>query len=214
MTTLDTAPRMETETPVRRRAFGSLLGGAILVVLGGLWALDLAGVFSLEPTVVLPAVLIVIGLALVIGAADGPHSGLVVAGVFLSVAVVAAAAIPLAPFTVGVGDRRYLVTDQADLAPRYQLGLGNLVLDLSDLDLEESATVAVSVGAGDITVILPADTPVAIDATTGAGEVGFLGETTEGVALDRQYQSEGFDIAPIGLSLDLDVGAGRIEVTR
>jgi hypothetical protein len=193
---------------------GPILGGSILVILGGLWALDLAGALNLKAAVVLPSVLIVIGLALIVGAADGPHSGLIVTGMFLSVAVIVLAATPLSSWTGGVGERRYRVTDQAALEPRYAVGVGELVLDLRDLALVDSASVAVSVGAGDLTVLLPPSVAVDIEATSGAGEVALLGEKAEGLAVSRSYRSEGFDTADLGLSLDLDVGAGSIEVTR
>ena len=90
MSTIDTIPRVEPRVSPpqpRRSRFGSYLGGAVLVVLGGLWALDLAGTIDVRLAVVLPSLLIIFGLALIIGATEGPHSGLVVAGLFLSIAV-------------------------------------------------------------------------------------------------------------------------------
>ena len=97
VSTIDTIPRVEPRVfppQPKRSRFGSYLGGAVLVVLGGLWALDLAGTIDVRLAVVLPSLLIIFGLALIIGATEGPHSGLVVAGLFLSIAVVIAAAVP------------------------------------------------------------------------------------------------------------------------
>ena len=142
MNAIDTIPHTAPGAlPTPRRHFGSLLGGLILVELGGLWILDLAGVIELQLAIVLPSVLIVIGLALVIGANDGPHSGLVVAGLFMAIAVVLAAALPITALSGGIGERRFHVIEQASLAPNYQVGIGNVQLDLRDLKMDESAVV-------------------------------------------------------------------------
>jgi predicted membrane protein len=187
--------------------------GGLLVVFGGLWALDVSDTIEIRATVVLPIVLAVLGLGLIVGARNGPHGGLIVAGVFLSLMVVAAAAIP-ASFTAGVGDRRFVVTEQAQLESNYEVGLGNLVLDLSELDLSQLRSVAVSVGAGELSVVLPDAIPVRITATSGAGEINLLGQRTDGVAVSREYQSESYTDSAVRLNLDLTVGAGSIEVKR
>jgi predicted membrane protein len=187
--------------------------GGLLVVLGGLWALDVADTVEIRAAIVLPIVLAVLGLGLIIGASDGPHSGLIVAGVFLSLIVVTAAAIP-ASFTAGVGDRRFVVTEQSQLESIYEVGLGNLVLDLSELDLSQVRSVTISVGAGELSVVLPDEIPVRISATSGAGEINLLGQRTDGVAVSREYQSESYTTSDVRLTLDLTVGAGSIEVKR
>lgn len=216
--TTDTLPKPEAETasppPRRGRDYGAWVIGALLVVFGVLWLLDVAGVFSLRVAVVLPTLLAVLGLALIFGAWDGPHTGLVVFGVFLTVAVVVAAVSPPNAFRGGIGERNFAVGSQGQLAPRYDVGLGDLRLDLSDLTLTESAEVDVTVGAGEILVELPADIPVTIDASVGAGEIDLLGDTVDGVSVTRSYTSEGFAGAEDTLTLDLDVAAGKIEVTR
>lgn len=221
MSVIDTAPRLEsavepTRGPGRRptgSGFGSYLGGAVLVVLGGLWAFDLAGTIDVRLAVVLPSLLIVFGLALIFGATEGPHSGLVVAGLLLSVAVVIAAALP-PTFSGGVGEREFRVTEQARLSSTYEVGFGDLRLDLRDLEMVESADVGVSAGAGQITVLLPPSVPVDVIASSGAGEVDLLGESSEGLAVSRTYRSESYDTAEVRLSMVIDVTAGAIEVTR
>ncbi|HJU81025.1 MAG TPA: LiaF domain-containing protein [Acidimicrobiia bacterium] len=214
MQTLDAAPA--TSTPLlsqRRNRFGATLLGAILLVLGGLWALDVADAIDIRATVVVPAVLAVLGLGLIVGAANGPHSGLIVAGVFLSLAVVAAAAVPT-PFAGGMGDRRFVVTEQSQLRSAYQVGVGNLVLDLNEIHLSQAKSVSISVGAGELSVLLPDEIPVRINATSGAGEINLLGQRTDGVAVSREYQSDGYAASDVRLNLDLNVGAGSIEVKR
>ena len=214
MTAVDVKPVDVEHQPPRRREYGSTVLGAILVVVGLLWMLDAVDLIELRGAIVLPAALAVVGVALIAGAFDGPHSGLVVFGVFLTVAVVASAITPLDAWRGGIGERRHVVERQADLAPEYRLGMGDMRLDLSDLRLTESAVVSASVGAGTIWIELPSDMPVSIDATAGAGTVELFGETSEGLAVDREYESSGFADADVTLTLDLDVSAGEIEVTR
>lgn len=216
MQTTDTLvrPQPTLEPEKRRISFGSLLGGAILVVLGSLWTLDVAEVVELRWAIVLPALLTVIGLGLIFGAWSGPHSGPVVAGLFLSIAVIGLAVFPLNSFSGGVGNHQFRVTEQTSLAPDYEVGVGDLTLDLSDLVMVESAAVQVSVGAGNVTVVLPPSVPVDVEGTIGAGQMNLLGERGDGLSVNRHYQSEGFEGANITLTLDLNVGAGNIEVAR
>lgn len=216
MSTTDTLERPGTETaPTQKtRPYGAIVSGALLVVVGGLWLLDAIDVLELRAAMVLPVVLAVIGLALIIGAFDGPHTGLVVAGVFVSIAVLAVAAAPPDAFHGGIGERDIRVTDQANLAPRYDVGVGEMRLDLGDLEMTYSDAVDVTVGAGDLTILLPPDVPVDIDASVGAGQVNLLGETSDGLSVNRTYTSDGFESAAVRLTLDLDVAAGNIRVDR
>ena len=216
MSTTDTLERPETEMVPgpKRRPYGATVAGAVLVVVGGLWLFDAIDVIDLRVAFVLPAILAVIGLALIIGAFDGPHAGLVVAGIFVSIAALAVAAAPPDAFHGGIGERDIRVTDQANLAARYDVGLGELSLDLSDLTMTESAEIDVTVGAGELTILLPPTIPVDIDASAGAGQIDLLGETGDGISVNRTYTSDGFDSATVRLTLDLDVAAGNITVER
>lgn len=196
------------------RPYGSIVLGLVLVAAGILWLLDALDVFDLRAALVLPILLALVGLALIIGSFDGPHSGLVVFGVFLTVAVVLTAVFPPNAFSGGIGERTFRVASQESLDPSYNVGMGTLTLDLSELSLTESTSVDVTVGAGEMLIRLPADVPVAIDASAGAGEVNLLGEQTDGLSVNREYRSPDYDTAEVTLTLDLNVAAGEIEVTR
>ena len=75
MSTTDTLERPETtQAPAPQRGrYGAIVTGALLMVVGGLWLLDVTDVIDLEAAMVLPVALGVIGLALIIGSFDGPH---------------------------------------------------------------------------------------------------------------------------------------------
>ena len=216
MSTTDTLERPETSVvPAPKRSrYGAIVTGALLIVVGGLWLLDVTDVIELEAAMVLPAVLAVIGLALIIGSFDGPHTGLIVAGVFVTIAVLAVAATPPDAFNGGIGERNIRVTDQANLTDQYNVGLGELRLDLSDLAMTESAEIEATVGAGDLTIMLPPGVPVDIDAAAGAGQIDLFGEIDNGISVSDTYTSDGFDSATVTLTLELDVAAGNIKVER
>lgn len=204
----------EVKPPRRRRLYGPMVLGAILVVAGGIWLLDALDAFSLRASIALPAILAVVGLALIVGSFDGPHSGLVVFGVFLTIAVVAAAVVPSGAFEGGIGQREFVVTNQTDLSTNYDVAMGDLTLDLSDLVLTESATIDVAVGTGQMRIQLPSGVPVTIDAAVEAGQIDLLGETADGLSVTRSYTSPGFANAAVRLTLDLNVVAGQIEVRQ
>jgi predicted membrane protein len=217
MTTPDTPDQaVQTAPPTKPpgRTYGPVVAGLLLVAVGLLWFLDVLDVIELRFALVVPAVLAVIGLALIIGAFDGPHTGLVIAGVFVTIATLALAVVPDGVFSGGVGERNIVVADQSELKERYDLGLGEMNLDLSDLDLTSSATIAASVGAGQLRITLPPDIPVAIEARVGAGEIDLLGEGADGISVDLDHTSDGFDTAPITLTLELSVATGEIKVER
>lgn len=214
---VDTRPQpVVTETPPKppRPNYAAWVVGGLMVVFGILWLLDIAGVLTLRASLVLPTILAVVGVALILGARDGPHTGLVVVGVFLTLAVIAIATTPPEAFSGGVGERSFVVRAPDELAARYELGVGDLRLDLRDLTLAESAEVEVAVGAGEMVVVVPDDIPVSVDASVGAGEIELFGEAVDGLSVVKSYVSPGFDEADVTLTLDLDVAAGRIEVRR
>lgn len=191
--------------------YGTIVTGIVLVILGTVWLLDAADLVSVRLTMVVPIALAVVGLALIVGSFRGQHPGLVTLGVFLTIATLLISFVP-AGFRGGIGDREITVTQESQLEERYDLALGKLTLDLSGLEMTESATIAMSVGAGEIQVRMPPDIPFRVEASVGAGEVLVLDEASEGLLPTHNYTSPGFDTAPVTLTLNVNVGAGKVEV--
>jgi predicted membrane protein len=214
VSTPDTTSTTVTTPGPSRHTYGAVVAGIVLVVVGALWLLHATDVIELDFGILVPAILAVIGIALIIGSFDGAHTGLVIAGVFLTILTLALAVAPAGAFRGGVGERNIMVGQQSELADRYDLGLGEMSLDLSELDLTSSAEIAVSVGAGQINIILPEDLEVDIDASAWAGQIDLLGERAEGLSVTLDYTSDGFDTAPVTLTLDVNVAAGDIKVER
>jgi hypothetical protein len=195
-------------------AAATVLVGALLVLIGIGWLLDAAGV-EVPWRAVLPAALIAVGLACVAGAFRGRQHALMVVGVVLAVVLSLAAAanwdleIPLGG---GVGDRTERPTTPADLTG-YELGVGNLVVDLRQLQVPPGTTrVQARVGVGELAVEVPQGVSVAVVARSGLGQVQALGQEEGGLASRIDTVSEaGGDRR---LELDLRVGLGQVRVER
>lgn len=193
-------------------SYGTIVTGIVLVALGLVWLLNATDLVTVRLSMVIPIALAVVGLALIAGSFRGQHPGLITLGVFLTVATLLVAFLPTG-FRGGVGDRQVTVTQMSQLEERYDLFLGKIELDLSGLEMTESATVGISIGAGEAQVRVP-DVPFRVEASVGAGEIIVEGESSDGLLPNLNFSSPGFDTAPITLTLDINVGAGKIEVRR
>ena len=195
-------------------AAATVLVGALLVLVGIGWLLDAAGV-EVPWRAVLPAALIAVGLACVAGAFRGRQHALMVVGIALAVVLSLAAAADWdleIPLGGGVGDRTERPTTPADLTG-YELGVGNLVVDLRQLQVPPGTTrVQARVGVGELAVEVPQGVSVAVVARSGLGQVQALGQEEGGLASRIDTVSEaGGDRR---LELDLRVGLGQVRVER
>jgi len=112
----------------------------------------------------------------------------------------------------GIGNRDYRPASSADLHDHYELGIGQLVIDLRNTDLPNGdVPLKVDVGIGEARVIVPDDVCVVADTEVGMGNVSFFGHDTGG--LDVDYEDA--PVSPAGttrLLLKGNVGAGQISV--
>ena len=194
-------------------AAATVLVGALLILVGIAWLLDAGGV-EVPWRAILPGALIAVGLACVAGAFRGRQHALLVVGVALMLVLSLAVAadwdldVPLG----GVGDRTERPSAPADLT-EYELGVGNLQVDLRQLQVPAGTTVVEArVGIGELAVEVPGGVSVEVVARSGLGEVQVLGEQEGGFATRVATPSEaGGDRR---LRLDLRVGLGQVRVER
>ena len=133
--------------------------------------------------------------------------------VVVIVALVSAAAVALAWFDVGIGDgtgtRIEAPANAAELEPSYELGIGNLQVDLSRLSpIVDETHVSAKVGIGDLKITVPPDVSVAASAHAKVGEVYVLNRHDDGRNASVTVGSGGL------LVIDAKVGAGRIDIVR
>jgi hypothetical protein len=196
------------EPPRRRRPVGL---GLVLIAVGVLWMLSLAGI-DLRWEIVLPAALVVVGLLVVLSPTWGGGDGLIGLGIVLAILALVLA-VP-SPAAFSAGDRTIAVTDVADLEARYGLGAGTMTLDLRELELPTGTTeVRAGVNLGELVVLVPPDVTIAGEGRVAMGEVERFGRASGGIAPRAELASPGDDADRI-LELDLRVGLGQIEVRR
>ena len=141
--------------------------------------------------------------------------GLVVAILFFAIAV------PLGIFaaststdSLDIGSDTVTPTSLAEVdGESFTHTAGDLTYDLSGLDFAgRAADMSVTLGAGTLTIEVPDDVTVNLDAEVGAGELDVFGERTDGIGLSRQgtYDGTGEGV----LDLEVDVTVGELEVTR
>ena len=214
--TTEPIPPAGPAAPVDHRgpATATVLLGALLVLVGIGWLLDSAGI-EVPWRALLPAALIAVGLACVAGAFRGRQHALMVVGVALVVVLSVAVAADWdldVPWTAGVGDRTERPTTPAELR-EYELGVGNLVVDLSRLQVPAGTTaVEARLGVGELVVELPDGVSVEVVASSGLGEVQVLGQQEGGFASRIDTAAE------LGggrrLRVDARVGLGQVRVDR
>jgi phage shock protein PspC (stress-responsive transcriptional regulator) len=201
---------------------GSLLTrvtlGLTLLTAGVLWLLDVADVIAISPASILAASLLVIGLGLLVGAVVGRGRGLIGVGLVLLPLVLLAELVSPMAFTAGdvrqaVGEQRIVVTSSDDLEGSYQLGAGQLTLDLRDVVVEGTEDLRVQVGFGEIVVIVPEDVDVEVTGQLAGGELVAFGRTSSGLGVDRTIRDEVDD--PTGLlRIEVQVAFGQATVRR
>jgi phage shock protein PspC (stress-responsive transcriptional regulator) len=190
----------------RRAALG--IGLLILcgfVAFGGAWAAAAGG------ETVVAILVIAAGAAIAAGAFLKPVRWLILPALALalSAGTVSAAGIDL---DGGIGDREYRPSSTVDLRDRYQLGMGELIVDLRDTDLPAGDTpLEIDLGVGSAQLIVPDDVCVATTASIGAGYAGVFENDNEGIDVDFDDQRD----SPPGTSrlvVDADIGFGELLI--
>lgn len=198
----------------RQPSLGTILFGGFLILIGLLWLLDRTEIVDLSWKVVLPGILVLVGLALIIASRSGSHDGLITIGAILTV-VLTFTSLTDINLDLSVGDKNARPTTIEELEDEYALGIGDMTVDLTQLDFPPGeTTVAASVGIGELLVLLPEGVAARIEWDAGVGEVKVLGdEKAEGVGRDGEHTTPDFETAEQRVILELSIGVGNIEVT-
>lgn len=129
--------------------------------------------------------------------------------------VLVAAAIFAAVFHVhvgnGIGDRTYDVTALSDLRSEYKLGIGDLRVDMRDVQLPVGVTpLRMRVDVGRLVLVVPHNAALRVHSEADVGSVNLLGRSVDGREIDRGVDESGKRV----LELDAHVGAGSLHVER
>jgi len=201
--------------PREHSALGMITVCLLLVVLGVAAALTASGAIDPEGDDLLAVSVGTIGAGLLVGAWFGRARWLTWLGIPLLLALIVVSTSNVS-FKGGVGDRRYDPSTAAEIQPEYRVGVGNVRLDLSNVDLSKQLVrTKVSAGVGNVQVIVPRTADVAVDGRAGIGEVNLLGQVANGTSAQRSVVDHGpGGDGTIDLTLDLDVSIGQVEVDR
>jgi phage shock protein PspC (stress-responsive transcriptional regulator) len=199
--------------PERRPSLG-LPAFGVLVAAGGLLALLEAVGVDVPWGIALAVAAIAVGLVVALGAIFHLKTG----ALFLVGIVLAATAIVVSTadvhLTGSVGQRVVHAATASDLQRNYDVAVGELTLDLSNVKLPAGEThVDADVGVGQLTVNVPDDTNLVVTATNGAGNIDVLGQTRDGWDQDLRLNELGTG-SRATLILDAHVGLGDIDVRR
>ncbi len=132
-------------------------------------------------------------------------------GLFVA-AIATATVVTFAWFNVslndGVGEKTYQPTSNNNLKKKYELGIGNLRVDLSRVGpVTKETHLKASVGLGSLRVIVPQDAAVLINAHAKVGDLTVLNDHDDG-------KNAEISVGQGPLVIDANVGAGRIDVVR
>ncbi len=197
--------------PARPFPIGRFLAGAFLVVLGIGWLLDAVGAVHLDWDAILPIALILVGVALGVSAWRGKaNGGLIALGVVLTVLLTIGTIVNV-PFGGGVGDRTERPTSLASVPGRYELSMGKLTIDLTDLQptaAGEQVTIKARVGLGQLVVLVPVSESPPVHAKVGVGDAQVFDREEGGIGVDLEVPGD----QGASYRLELSVGMGQIQV--
>ena len=201
-------PPRRPRSPVGLMTLGALLvAGAIM-----------AGVVAVNPDGIpwdttLAIFTIAMGAILAVAGLFG-RARLAVVTAFSVTAVIAVLVGSNLHLTGGVGDRAYRPVGTEAIQSRYELGVGQLRIDLRDATLSKAVPTRIhaELGVGRLLVIVPDDVRLTVNADARAGNVELDTQYSSGTDLERSLT-----VGPVKgprVVLDADVGLGSIEVRR
>jgi phage shock protein PspC (stress-responsive transcriptional regulator) len=196
--------------PKQSSILGRLAFATLLIVVGVMGVGQSAGWWDPYPRHYAGAVIATFGVALVIGAFVGRARWLIAVGLVTAPLLIGAALLNV-PMVGGFGNPHYAPTSSTELSSEYRLAGGEMILDLTALDLAAGETVQIdtSIAFGRLEIRVPDGLGVNIQAQVDAGEIDRNGVLVDdGINLESNQILEG-DRA---VELDAHVGFGKIDI--
>jgi phage shock protein PspC (stress-responsive transcriptional regulator) len=198
-----------SRSPIFVPTLGLLVAGAGIV-----GVLDATDAVAVDWTLALAGGVVLVGLAVAVGAFFGRTGALAVFGAFLAVVMVAAVSVDV-PLRGPIGERTERPLSAASLEEEYEHSIGSLTVDLGSIELPPGRTdVKAAVGIGELIVRVPEGVRVEANADVTAGEADLFGARENGWQVDHDVVVDGARPGAPTLVLDVDVGFGDLEVHR
>jgi phage shock protein PspC (stress-responsive transcriptional regulator) len=212
-------PKVKKSKPPKSM-LGRLTMAVMLIGISLMALLELANVVHFQPFEYAAVAMGIVALGLIVGAWIGRAHWLIIIGLLIAPVLFFSALLPKVS-EWSVGDPGFLPTSVADVPESYDLGIGQLTVDLTQLTAAELADIGqidVEVGLGQLIVRLPSGIGATVNAEVGIGAItgaNVFGPATldtyeySGVAVDQVFT---IGAAPYNLFLDLKVGMGEISI--
>ncbi|GAA2620882.1 PspC domain-containing protein [Paractinoplanes durhamensis] len=208
-------PPKPPKPPRERSKLGRLTFFAVIVVIGAMAAIDMAGA-SIAVSAYFAAALITIALGLIVGAWFGRARGLIALAILTSIGL--GIANGAERWGGEVGNSTYRPQTLAAVADRYDFTAGNATLDLRDVDFNgQTQSVTATMKVGQLRVLLPAAVDTTASVKVDGGRALVFGREFSGDRNDTSHEVTdlGNDGAGGGtLKLDLQMDTGNVEVLR
>ena len=212
-------PSRPPRPPRERSMLGRFTMAMGLIVLSTMALLDVSGISIgtvdfgdlFEPAHYVGVALLIVAIGLVVGAFIGRARWLIFVGIFILPALLVTSLWPKV-FNWSAGEFLHHPTDVAEVDTSYELGAGQLTVDLTGLDAAELADIArieASVGFGELRILVPGDVGVLLEASVGLGDIDVPGPDQEGIGASMVRE---FGPPPVVLVIDAEVGAGQIKL--
>ncbi len=206
----------QAKLPRERSVLGRVAFFAVLMSIGLMGALDLAGL-TIGFSGYVAGALSVIGLALLAGAWIGRARWLVWVGALLSV-LLAISTVVGAAGERGAGQRKiWTHTSVEQIQDSYQLTFSDGVLDLSGVDFSgHTGPIKLQLEGSNMVVNLPPDVDVAGDADVRYSNVVLVDGTGRPTQVGGAFSDLGADSAqgPGQLEFDIEMQASNLELRR
>ncbi|MGY1695716.1 MULTISPECIES: PspC domain-containing protein [unclassified Geodermatophilus] len=202
--------------PGPRSPVAGITVAGLLIVVGLMVLVTRYTGLDLGPRGFLAGALLVVGLGLVASAFSrgrAPRGGLIALGSVLTLALLFTSSVSAwTDGHGGVGDREYSPDSVEEVRAVYDLGAGNMEIDLGGIDADDldGQEVRVDHGLGDLEITVPEDADVRVVLEQGVGEAELFGETTDEGGYFRAEDGDG----RAELVLTIHHGAGDLEVSR
>lgn len=201
------------ERDARAVARSAALGLGLLIVLfvvgvAAAWATAAGGDW------VVATLVIVAGFAVLAGAFLRPVRWLVPLALALAIPAGAIAAADV-DVSGGKGEKRYRPGTAAEVRDRYELGVGELRVDLRDVDFAPGSRreIDVDLGIGYAVVLVAEDVCVGTRAEIGAGDAEIFGRQEDGVDVDVEDLPRNNGAPQLLIDAEVDLGALRVANT-
>ncbi len=206
--------------------YGAVVGGLALLGAGITVLVTRSGDYDVSTAAMAWAVALgVIALVLVVGGLLGRRSGVVTLFALIAlVGTLTASVMPKAEHTQAVGQRLWQPTTIASGTNGFALGVGHATLDLTQLDRATLSSVTpqrvpVSVGIGQLTVVVPAGLTVVVHTTASVGSLPTPFGDNMTISGDSSSNDGAFngrdpngDLGGVGVKRTVTVGTGTPQL--